>query len=445
MVLILSVLALACVRPPALPEASDPMQDLKDLASTLRGLPFLEPVRVEWIGSEQIPEIARTEVEEVFDPEYVTAYRDAYAALGLLPADIDLLETVLALQEEQLVGLYSVARKTLYVVVKRPGEQGPPMIIVHELVHALQHQHFARTVVILQGLQHNDDVVSALSAAVEGDASLTMLAVDENFAADRSVETAEQFRNAMLVDLEFPTGVLAEVPRLLRISLIAPYAYGVVLAAERFTEEGTAGLDALIGDPPLSTVPFLFPGAEESVDFVRLPLSWIESEVEPLGCELGHHNVAGALTLRVFFEEFAPGLDGDPFLRAWRGDRFLHLRCPQGSRVIWLLRWKDGKAARSFAEAYRGSSRLVAERADLPAVPEVVVAGVSTVVVSPSLRPLVPELIERAEIRPYASFSRWVEEGCFPEAGCPEAEPSPAFAILREDAPVAQLDRAGDF
>ena len=113
--------------------------------------------------------------------------------------------------------------------------------------------------------------------------------------------------------------------------------------------------------------------------------------------------------------------------------------------MIWLLRWKDGKAARSFAEAYRGSSRLVAERADLPAVPEVVVAGVSTVVVSPSLRPLVPELIERAEIRPYASFSRWVEEGCFPEAGCPEAEPSPAFAILREDAPVAQLDRAGDF
>jgi hypothetical protein len=398
------------------------MQEFQAQASALRGLSFLEPVRVEWIGSERIPEIARAEVEDVFDPEYVSAYRDAYAALGLLPADIDLMETVLALQEEQLVGLYSVARRTLYIVVNRPGEQGPPMIIVHELVHALQHQHFARTVTVLQGLQHNDDLVSALSAVIEGDASLTMLAMDGNFVADRSVGTAEHFRNAMLVDLEFPTGVLAEVPRLLRVSLIAPYAYGVVLAAERFTEDGTAGLDALLQEPPLSTVPILFPEAEESVEFVGLPLSWIESEVEPLGCEVGHHNVAGALTLRVFFEEFVPGLDSDPFLRAWRGDRFLHLRCPQGSRLIWLLRWRDNKAARSFAEAYRGSGGLVAERADLPGVPEVVVSGLSTLVVSPSLRSLAADLIKRAEIRSYASFSRWVEEGCFPEAACPEAE-----------------------
>jgi hypothetical protein len=409
------------------------MQEFKDQAATLRGLSFLEPVRVEWIGSERIPEIARAEVEEVFDPRYVVDYRDAYAALGLLPADMDLLETVLALQEEQLVGLYSVTRRTLYVVVNRPGEQGPPMIIVHELVHALQHQHFGRTVTVLQGLQHNDDVVSAISSVVEGDASLTMLAMDESFATDRSVATAEHFRDAMLVDLEFPTGVLAEVPRLLRVSLIAPYAYGVVLAAELFTQGGTAGLDALLRDPPLSTARILFPEVDDPVEFVRLPLSWIESEVEPVGCELGHHNVGGALTLRVFFEEFVPGLDSDPFLRAWRGDRFLHLRCPQGSRVIWLLRWKNAKAARRFAEAYGGSAQLVAERADLAGVPQVVVAGSSTVIVSPALRSLVSQVIKRAEIRPYASFSRWVEEGCFPEPACPEAEPLERRAATSQD------------
>jgi hypothetical protein len=413
-----SLLALACVRPPAR-EGVDEIERWKRTASTLRELAFREPVRVEWIESEKIPEIARSEVEQLFSPDYVEGYRDAYAALGLLPTDLDLLETVLALQADQLVGLYSVTGRKLYVVVNHPGEQGPPMILVHELVHALQHQHFGRTVEIMQGLQHSDDVVTALGAALEGDASLTMLAVGRDDREARAQESAEQFRDAMLMDLDRATGFLAEVPRLLRVSLIAPYAYGVVLAANRFEQEGSRGLDRLVSNPPLASVQVLFPDEADPVDFIRLPLEWLESQVKPLGCTIGHDNVGGALTVKVFFEEFAPGLEIESWLRSWRGDRFIHLPCADGPRVVWLLRWDNHEVAQRFATAYRKTAPAAAARAGLPKRAEVVVGGHTTLVLSPSLLSLAAELVDRAEIRRYAAFTEWVEQGCFPESSCP--------------------------
>lgn len=418
------VLALACAWPGAVRDAPDPLDPWKLRASELRDLPFIDPVRLERIASEEIPEIARAEIAEMFDPDYVDAYRDAYAALGLLPPDLDLMETILALQQEQLVGLYSLSRRTLYVVVNREGEAAPPMIIVHELVHALQHQHFPRTVAILQGLERSDDLISAISAVVEGDASLTMLAVEPGFSSgERSVEAAERYRDIMLVDLDAPAGLLGQAPRLLQVSLIAPYAYGVVLAAERFSMDGNTGLDKLNWDPPLSTLEVLFADETDPIEFVELPMDWLESELLPLGCDVGHDNVAGFLTLRVFFEEFAPDLETDSWLRGWRGDRFLHLRCTDGSRLVWLLQWEDAEAARDFAKAYRGVAAAAAERADLPGVPQVVVHNRSALVVSPALHRLAPQILDRAEIRAYGSFRDWVADGCFPEPGCPEESP----------------------
>jgi hypothetical protein len=400
----------------------DPIESGKRSASKLRGLEFIEPVNAEWIPSSDIPELARSEVEAFYEPEFVEAYRDAYAVLGLLPRDIDLLEVVIELQGDQLVGLYSVSRKTLYVVVNRPGETGPRVILIHELVHSLQHQHFPTTVSVLQGVRHNDDVATAIGGAVEGDATLTMLAAEAKGSkrreAYRSMKSAEGFRDAMLVDLDNPTGLLENVPHLLRVSLIAPYAYGVVLAADRYQEGGNAGLDQLLTDPPLATVLLLYPEEQDAIEFISYPLEWLEAQVRGDGCSLGHNDVAGALTLRVMFEEFSPEIDVSPWLRAWRGDRFLHVRCPEEDRLVWLTRWDDPPSAQAFGDAYAGIAAVAAERAGLPDPPEVVSLGRSTMIVSPSLRALTEGFIDRIEIRSYRTFSDWIADDCFTEDGC---------------------------
>lgn len=413
---------LAGCLPTPLPRPVDPQlrQWMVD-TSVLRALPFRTPVRLEWIEQDRIPEVTRYEIERTLSSDHVAEYRDAYAALGVLPPEIDLLETLVALQRDQLVGLYSLHRRTLYVVTseRTDGAYAPNVIVVHELVHALQHQHFPKTVAILQGLRHNDDVASAIAAVIEGDASYTMLATPGASEFERTSAQAALLRDAMLVDLEHPTGLLAEVPRLLRVALIFPYAYGAVVAAERFAEGGNAGLDGLLANPPLSAQQIRYPDDGDPIEFLKLPLARLEGRLAARGCSIRHHNVAGVATIEVLLEDYAAGDDLDPLLRRWSGDRFLHVVCAGRSELAWLTRWKDVSAAREFAMRYAGIAPDIARAARLSGPPQVVLEGRSALVLSPGLDDLAALITGEVEVRAYDSVRAWTADGCFTEGSCP--------------------------
>jgi hypothetical protein len=356
--------------------------------------------------------------------DYVESYRDAYAALGVLPPDIDLVETMTQLQEDQLVGLYSTRLRVMYVVVgsRDPTGYADTTILVHELVHALQHQHFSGTVALLEGLRRNDDVVSAIASAMEGDASLTMLGTRR--LAERNLKNAQELGRAMAVDLEHPTGVMASVPRFLSVSLMFPYAYGILVAGERWAAEGNPGLDALMREPPLSSAGVLFPEEEDPVEFIRFPEETLAAHASARGCEIGVDNVAGALTVKVLFEDHGDTGDLMPLLRAWSGDRFLHVDCGEVSELVWLTRWDDAAAAEEFAKRYEAIAPGVAQVSGLSEIPEVRLEGRTALVATRGLRSLEDAILAGAEIRAYDKMSEWVRDDCFPESPCPEGEPT---------------------
>jgi hypothetical protein len=390
-------------------------------AASLRGLEFLTPVEMRWITAEQIGAIIRGELERTLPSELEDEYRDAYASLGLLPRDMDLSDALIQLQTSELVGLYSVHDRTMYVVESKEAITGydPTVIVVHEMVHALQHQHFPAAVRTIQGLRHNDDLVTAVAAALEGDASLTMLAVSEDDADGRTIAGARQLRDAMLVDVEFPEGTMAQAPLLLRISLIFPYAEGTLLAASRFAEQGNRGLDALMRQPPLSTLRVLHPDDRDPVEFLALPLEPLVTQLEERGCRVGHHNVAGVLTLRVLFEQYGAAKDLEPLLRAWSGDRFAHIVCADSWELAWVSRWDDEKSAAAFARRYESISSSAAGAAGFTEPPSVTRSGRSVLVLSAGLREHGDLIRERLEIRSYDSYAAWVAGGCFSEPACP--------------------------
>jgi hypothetical protein len=392
-------------------------------AEQLRELPFLAPVEVSWIESSEIPFITRAEMLAELPPGFVEAYRDAYAVLGVLPPGIDLIEALTRLQEDQLVGLYSTRLRVMYVVVGDPGSRGyeDTTILLHELVHALQHQHFPQTIALLEGLRRNDDVVSAIASAMEGDASLTMLGA--RGVPYRSLEAARELSRAMIVEFENPTGVMATVPRFLTTSLMFPYAYGILVAAGRWEEEGNPGLDALMRDPPLSTTRVLFPEDDDPVEFIRLPRQALAAQASARGCELGFDNVAGALTAKVLFEDYGDTEDLTPLLAAWSGDRFLHVDCGEVSEFLWLTRWDDAPSAAQFAERYRAIAPSIAQASGLSDVPGVRLAGRSVLVTTGGLQSLQDVVLAEAEVRSYASLGEWVRDDCFPESPCPKHQP----------------------
>jgi hypothetical protein len=403
-------------------------------AEELRGLAFQEPVELRPLTPEEIPGIVRAEVAATLTPEFVKAYRDAYVALGALPRDFDLLETLIALQQEQLVGLYSARERALYVLSELPpGGYSRETVVVHELVHALQHQHFPRTMGLMQGLHHNDDVVSAMSAALEGDACVTMFGADGTGGGDpdqtRDLRSAKRLSDLMLLDVDNPTGLLAHVPTLVRVSLIFPYAHGTVSAAERYEKAGNPGLDELVRDVPLASMDFVRPRVRDEVppvDFVRLPLAELEPLLKKRGCTLAHHNVAGGVTLGVLLEEHGLDGDADAVAAGWVGDRFADVQCESGRELLWFTRWTDDASAAAFADAYREVADSVAAVAPLVSRPEPQVAGRSVLIATKGVADLVPLVLEKGEIRSYRTLSEWVADDCFTESPCPWVEESEA-------------------
>ena len=452
---LLALLAGACALQPGV----SALISYKRATESLRGLEFQRRFDFEFIDREQIPGLVRKMVEAAYPPGHVEAYRDAYAALGALPADIDLEQALLELQQDQLLGLYDPHTETMYVVRSGPDDDYQAATIIHELVHALQHQHFPELFAVQQTLRHNDDLVSALSTAIEGDASLTMLARLPR--RDRSVLTAGLLREVMLLDIQYPEGKLAEVPRLLRVSLLFGYAHGTSLAAVHYERAGNAGLDQFLRDPPIATVNALEPDQPVAVEFVSLPLEPLGEALAARGCSLGHHNVAGALTVGVIFEDHegqdrAPGLD--LLLADWKGDRFVHARCGDQWELAWLTRWRSEAAANAFASRYRGIAASIAVAAPLSGEPELMRAGRTVLVYTPGLVAELELILDGAEIRRYPSLASWIGDDCFTESPCPTPAPDPAVAPLESGAtpprsrylrpwraPVAQLDRAGDF
>lgn len=387
-------------------------------AEGLRELDFQHAVKMKWMNPDQVGGVVAEELAYALPENFETDYRDAYVALGVLPPDIDLYDTLLSLHEEELVGLYSVHTSTLYVLREDESHTGyeSSMIVVHELVHALQHQHFPRTVRTLQGVRRNDDLVTAMSAVLEGDASLTMLPVESEWG--RTLEDAERLRNAMLVELEFPEDEMAAAPLLLRTSLIFPYAHGAALAARRYTEDGNGGLDALMTSPPLSTLRVIEPDDTDPVEFIRLPTAELAESLSERGCRVGHDNVAGVLTLQVLFDLYTKEAELDALLRHWAGDRFAHFVCSDGGELAWLVRWDDEASARDFARRYQRIAPAASQAAGFAGLPDVEVDGKGVWILSQGLATQAELAASQVEIRPYDDFTAWLADGCFPES-CP--------------------------
>src|SRR5262249_3735339 len=127
-------------------------------------------------------------VESQIEDEELDRARVVYAALGLLPAELDVRSLLLRLMGEQVVGYYDAEAKHLVVrddVMRAFGrgddmnaEEGSELseariVLVHELVHALQDQHLN----LFENIHatRDTDADNAFHALVEGDATLAMI------------------------------------------------------------------------------------------------------------------------------------------------------------------------------------------------------------------------------------------------------------------------------
>ena len=222
----------------------DVIDELKAFVEEARGLTYKEPVDVTLLSDEEFED----RINE-FEEEDLTDLRDTEAvlkALGLLDPGDDLEAIVRSFTADAVLGFYDTETKEL--VVK--GAEPTPFVrtvLVHELTHALEDQHFG-----LDRDDLDDEASSGFDALVEGSANVIedryrdSLSRDEQRSADREEAAIG--------------GNTPDIPPAVAAGLGFPYVYGPDLVDAIVDAGGRARLDrAFKDDPPTSTEQVLDP------------------------------------------------------------------------------------------------------------------------------------------------------------------------------------------
>lgn len=313
------------------------------------GLRFTRAPVLEMRTRDEVRGFLEREFETGTQAQQLEVQGAAYRLLGLLPDTLDLKRMYLDLLTEQVAGYYDPSVKKLYVV----DSQAPELQAVtlgHELVHALQDQHFNLDSVAKSDLPN--DRLMATQAVIEGQATYEQLTamLGEGFKMPGGWDMIrDQIRDNSQSMPRF-----AAAPFLVQEGLIFPYLSGAeFMRAFKAKYPGQSPFARM----PASTEQVLHPAAllGDSVDAptsVRLPA--------PRAGQVAYRNVLGEFETRLFiFQHLQDQATAIRGAAGWDGDEFLLLRFPTGEGLVWLSVWDSAVDAGEF---YQVADRSVIAR-----------------------------------------------------------------------------------
>ncbi len=326
----------------------------------LRGLELLTDLDEQIIDREELASRVETIVGEEYDPEQARIDALTYWLLRLIPdRSLDLYQLQIDLLSEQVAGYYDPETGEL-VVVTDDGELSviDEVTLAHEIVHALQDQHFD-LIAIDEGTSDADRATAA-TALIEGDATLSM--TEYMFTYLDAGEIAEMLGDSLLGDQEF--GVLDSAPRYIADGLLFSYEAGQTFATAVYEEAGYPGIDAALQDPPQSTEQILHP--EKYLDSTRDEPVVVENPdiTQELGddWELISADVLGEWDFQIMLEE--NGVAGSTSATAaagWGGSWFDIYESDDAALSLLTTRWDTAQDADEFGDALLSSFGADAE------------------------------------------------------------------------------------
>lgn len=340
------------------------IDELERVAERIRNLRFERPVPFRVQSREVITQFVRDQIEA----EELERARVFYVALGLIAPDLDVGALLVNVLGEQIVGYYDPERSLMVIrddvaaqLGRSSGRRGEldeaEMVIVHELVHALQDQRLGL------GRQYEEerdiDADNAFASLVEGDATLAMfghMAARSGQPLHRLTRNVGVLRSLLREAPPSAQGQeLEQAPPVVRIPLLSRYVDGMVFCATLHGERGWEGVDGAHARPPRSTEQVLHPerylAGEEPVR-IELPAM---PELEQAGWTAHDEDTLGELELGIYFG-MAPGAPERDATAAegWGGDRLrVYRNAEGGTSVVWFMVWDDEREAREAETAAR--------------------------------------------------------------------------------------------
>lgn len=304
------------------------------------GLRFKTPPRVESQPRDSVRAFLERRFNEDLPASELSGMERAYKAFGMLPASMDLRSFMLDLLTEQVAGYYDPKAKTLYVV--EGGDEAVTNItIAHELVHALQDQHF--NLDSLQRARHDNDRLTAGQAVVEGQATLEQ--IGSMIGSDNTITGTpggwDRVRQ-MIRDMQGSMPIFASAPTILQETLIFPYLTGAEFM-RKFKQEAKG--ESPFTRMPVSTEQMLhterYFATRDDPTTVTLPA--------PLASTVVYQNNLGEFETRILLYEYLK--DQGSAVRGaagWDGDRYALIQTPRGDAIAWVTVWDTSIDAAEF-------------------------------------------------------------------------------------------------
>ncbi len=294
--------------------------------------------------------------QDALSPAEWEAERKTMVQWGLIAPDFRLKEFVLDLLTEQAAGYYDPKQRTFFIADWLPQLVQKP-VMAHELVHALQDQHYD-----LQGhfdlIKDQSDLTLARKALIEGDAMAVMLAyllepLGMSMDDLPDMQAIVQASTSLFGD-QFQ--VYARAPLILRQQLVFPYVHGLAFIKAALAHGGWEGLESVYQHSPVSTAQIMHPEkyfatppelpSEVTLDLPEAALGTAWKKLK--------RDVLGEFLLSVVLQQFLPEDEARQSAAGWRGDRYELFEHQDTGRLllVCVTAWDTPEDATEFFHSY---------------------------------------------------------------------------------------------
>lgn len=340
-------------------------QQMLHYVSELRGLPILHSVKAALQSREEIQRSLIRDLDESTTADEFDASTKLLIKLGLVPRDFKYRELLIRIIEEQVAGYYRPKTKNLYLADWLTLDE-QNSVMVHELTHALQDQHF-RLERFSRLPKGQSDYELAIASLIEGDATAVMLnhllKPQRLDIASIPIPLSTVFDQLQKSD-DARIKVLNRAPPVIRESLLFPYAYGTTFVQYILIHSSWKRVSEAYADPPDSTEQVLHPAKFLNRDYpVRIQLPRLEKVLGKASVrrlfdtngEFGHYLILSQYIDKGKARRAAEG---------WGGDQFAlyENKATGNTLVVQYSTWDSEADADEFARAY--AERTVARYPD---------------------------------------------------------------------------------
>ncbi len=310
------------------------------------------PVRYSAISKSKFQALYRRRMRQQQSPRAIRGEILFLKMFGFVPEGFDYEKTVLDLMSEQAWALYDFKRKSLYLADWAPPD-AQEFAVLHELVHAIDDQHF-NLLRYIDGAKQAERQLARL-AAVEGQASWVMTEwamrqSRKSLVGNRllAITTASATR---FEAEQFP--VYRDTPLYFREVLIFPYTDGLLFQHDMIERFGMEGLKRVFRQPPQNTQQIMQPDLYLGRIDPQGPD--LPAARPPRGFRRIYEGSFGQLDHRILLEQHLGEGSRGALLDKWRGSRFeIRERRRDGASLLrYAVRWADAETAREYYHLYR--------------------------------------------------------------------------------------------